>query len=128
MPGQAVVSFSMGTRQANYTGFVLFMKVRVDSSSGLLACTHGEDNGRSAGHGVTAGIHAVAGGHVVLVDNEAALLVRLDDNRCETVPGGVGNYQQSNTKQNGELITQAVSNEQIFNIWNNPQKRILGKY
>lgn len=41
---------------------------------------------------------------------------------------GVGNYQQSNTKQNGELITQAVSNEQIFNIWNNPQKRILGKY
>ena len=46
----------------------------------------------------------------------------------ERVAGGVGNYQQSNTKQNGELITQAVSNEQIFNIWNNPQKRILGKY
>lgn len=46
----------------------------------------------------------------------------------ECVASGVGNYQQSNTKQNGELITQAVSNEQIFNIWNNPQKRILGKY
>lgn len=48
--------------------------------------------------------------------------------RCESMTGHMGNYQQSNTKQNGELITQAVSNEQIFNIWNNPQKRILGKY
>ena len=39
----------------------------------------------------------------------------------------VGNHWRSKWVQNGELKTQAVNNERIFNIWKKSQKRILEK-
>ena len=49
----------------------------MDGSGGHLAGAHGQDDGGSAGNGIAAGEHALAGGHFFLVDDEAALPVGL---------------------------------------------------
>ena len=47
--------------------------------------------------------------------------------RQKVMPSRMGNHWRSKWVQNGELKTQAVNNERIFNIWKKSQKRILEK-
>ena len=55
----------------------LLAQVGIDGCGTLLTGTHGQDDGGSAGNGIAAGEDALPGGHLVLIDDEAALLVGL---------------------------------------------------
>ena len=56
---------------------LLALQASVDGGCALLACAHGQDDGGSTGDGIAAGEDALARGHLVLIDDEAALLVGL---------------------------------------------------
>ena len=56
---------------------LLLGQVLVNGSCALLTCTHGQNDGGSAGDSVAAGENAVAGGHLVLIDDQATLAVGL---------------------------------------------------
>ena len=58
-------------------GRKLFAQVCVDGGSALLARAHCQNDSGSAGDRITAGEHAVTGGHLVFVDDQTALLVGL---------------------------------------------------
>ena len=60
-----------------YSVDLLVAQVLVDGLGAQLACAHGQDHGGRTGNGVAAGVHALAGGEAVLVDDDAALLVDL---------------------------------------------------
>ena len=67
--------------QRNYG--LLALDVLVDGLGGGLAGTHGLDDGSSAGHGVTASVHALAAGlALVALGDDAAVPVGLEARRC----------------------------------------------
>ena len=59
------------------SGCLFLLQILVDGSGGLLAGAHSQNDGCSAGNGVAACEDALTGGHLILVDDQAALPVGL---------------------------------------------------
>ena len=82
----------------------------MDGSGGLLAGAHCQNNGGSAGNGITAGEDALAGGHLILVDDQAALAVGLQTRSGGPDQGGWA----------GVHIQHKLGVGHFFRPWENP--------